>query len=409
MQARSLHLGLNVVDPEHYAGWDGRLNACENDAHALSELAAGAGYEPEVLLSHAATREAVIARITEAADALKEGDYFFWSVSSHGGQVFDLNKDEMNDDPAQPKDETLLLYNFQMADDEIYDLWSRFAPGVRILFLPDTCHSGDMLRVNPLSLMSPGGGADTVVKTRQMPPDIAAMTFRNNEAAYRDYADSLSAMKESVILNPLTTAIKASVISLSACHQKQLAGDGTQFGAFTGAVLRTWDKGRFSEDYNAFHLAVTDAIGNPAQTPQLKTLGAADPAFLKQVPFTIWPHADRPSPAAAPKPSISVTGGAGAPSWSPADLMLGEEGPEDDFLPPDRGAATRGDWSEAGAFRAFIETLGLRHFAAEEFLVLGGSHVTPGHAGFGKNTPPPVGSGPTSPTPRASLTNCGGG
>ena len=28
----SLHLGLNRVDPKHYAGWSGALGACEADA-----------------------------------------------------------------------------------------------------------------------------------------------------------------------------------------------------------------------------------------------------------------------------------------------------------------------------------------------------------------------------------------
>lgn len=32
-KAISLHLGLNLVDPAHYEGWDGPLSACELDAH----------------------------------------------------------------------------------------------------------------------------------------------------------------------------------------------------------------------------------------------------------------------------------------------------------------------------------------------------------------------------------------
>jgi hypothetical protein len=35
----SLHIGLNRVDPAHYAGWDGRLNACESDAEDTAQLA----------------------------------------------------------------------------------------------------------------------------------------------------------------------------------------------------------------------------------------------------------------------------------------------------------------------------------------------------------------------------------
>lgn len=31
----SLNIGLNAVDPNHYAGWDGELNACEADAEVF--------------------------------------------------------------------------------------------------------------------------------------------------------------------------------------------------------------------------------------------------------------------------------------------------------------------------------------------------------------------------------------
>jgi hypothetical protein len=35
----SLHIGLNRIDPNHYAGWSGTLNACENDARAMQDIA----------------------------------------------------------------------------------------------------------------------------------------------------------------------------------------------------------------------------------------------------------------------------------------------------------------------------------------------------------------------------------
>jgi hypothetical protein len=34
-----LHVGLNGIDPEHYAGWDGPLDWCEVDATDMEELA----------------------------------------------------------------------------------------------------------------------------------------------------------------------------------------------------------------------------------------------------------------------------------------------------------------------------------------------------------------------------------
>jgi len=35
----SLHIGLNRVDPAHYAGWNGALSACEADANSMEALA----------------------------------------------------------------------------------------------------------------------------------------------------------------------------------------------------------------------------------------------------------------------------------------------------------------------------------------------------------------------------------
>ena len=39
----SLHIGLNSVDPKHYGGWDGKLQACEQDSVDMQALATTAG------------------------------------------------------------------------------------------------------------------------------------------------------------------------------------------------------------------------------------------------------------------------------------------------------------------------------------------------------------------------------
>ena len=56
----SLHIGLNAVDPEHYSGWDGKLNACESDAKSMAAIANSLKYNNvSTLLTQQATREAV--------------------------------------------------------------------------------------------------------------------------------------------------------------------------------------------------------------------------------------------------------------------------------------------------------------------------------------------------------------
>src|SRR3979490_1656066 len=41
---RSLHIGVSVVDPDQYGGWDGALAGCVNDANAMQEVAVSRGF-----------------------------------------------------------------------------------------------------------------------------------------------------------------------------------------------------------------------------------------------------------------------------------------------------------------------------------------------------------------------------
>ena len=41
----ALTIGLNFVDPSHYAGWDGQLSACEYDAEDMTDIAKSKGFE----------------------------------------------------------------------------------------------------------------------------------------------------------------------------------------------------------------------------------------------------------------------------------------------------------------------------------------------------------------------------
>ncbi len=50
----SLHIGLNRVDPVHYAGWKGELVACENDARHMETIARSQGLVAQSLLTKAA-------------------------------------------------------------------------------------------------------------------------------------------------------------------------------------------------------------------------------------------------------------------------------------------------------------------------------------------------------------------
>ena len=82
----SLHIGLNSVNPNSYAGWDGKLNACEADANDMQALVNSRGFKSNKLLTAKATRAAVAAGISDAAKKLVLGDMFLLTYSGHGGQ-----------------------------------------------------------------------------------------------------------------------------------------------------------------------------------------------------------------------------------------------------------------------------------------------------------------------------------
>lgn len=166
----SLHIGLNKVNPVHYDGWDGELNACEADAKDMEALAEAQGFESRtILLTKNATRSAVAKEITDAGKKLSKGDIFFLTYSGHGGQLPDKNGDEKRDH----KDESWVLYDAELVDDELYHMYSQFAEGVRIMVLSDSCHSGTVTKARYYEAKNANGN---VVRYRNMPPAIAYLS-----------------------------------------------------------------------------------------------------------------------------------------------------------------------------------------------------------------------------------------
>lgn len=280
----SLHVGVNRVDPAHYDGWDGALAGCENDARAMLALARREGFEGETLLSEAATREAFVNRVAAAAAELEAGDTFLLSVSAHGGQLPDLNGDEVGDGDL-PADEALLLHDFMIADDELYAHWGEFRAGVRVLLVSDTCHSGSMVRADPFGLGGDPARADGR-RLRFAPRRVTSRTFLRNRPAYLESARRYAHIREDIVGRPLPGSLDAAVLGLAACRDEQYAVDGDRHGAFTEALLAVWAEGRFDGDYRALIERVGARLDDPAQTPCLKRIGAEDAGFVAGRPFT---------------------------------------------------------------------------------------------------------------------------
>jgi len=289
----SLHLGLNAVDPKHYEGWSGELFACEFDAKDMQALAKSCKMQSTIRLTRKATRKAVLTAVRAAAKKLRSGDLFLLTYSGHGGQVDDVTGDE-----ADRLDETWCLYDGELIDDELYLELSRFAAGVRVLVLSDSCHSGTVTRARPTE-----GGSNGVGRSKMLPPIIARRTYEAHKKFYDELQRAVArAAGKSRTVDPdaalasvhatgshrLTSIAKksrAAVILLSGCQDRQTSMDGDRNGAFTEQLLKVWDRGAYRGSYTAF-LAKIKAGMPRSQTPNLFAFGpVAD--FKKQQPFAV--------------------------------------------------------------------------------------------------------------------------
>lgn len=278
----SLHLGLNKVDPSHYDGWDGALNACEFDANGMQSIAASRGFESSVLLTQEATSDAVVQAIERAAQELEPGDILFLTYSGHGGQVPD--SDDGDGDEVDRSDETWLLYDRQLVDDELYGLWEKFQPGVRILVLSDSCHSGTVTKNIEADVPDVVADRETAdaqsPRYRAMPRDVMIETYRKNKAEYDQIQSSTPSADDS------GDAVGATVLLISGCQDDQLSLDGFSNGLFTENLLSVWNDGGWTGAYAPFHDAIRLRMPEKQQ-PNYTQVGSPNPGFEQQNPFTV--------------------------------------------------------------------------------------------------------------------------
>jgi len=268
----SLHIGLNSVNPKHYAGWSGKLTACEADANDMASIAGSRKFASKKLLTKKATRSAVKSAIAAAAKKLKSGDIFFITYSGHGGQLPDQNGDE--DDGL---DETWCLYDGELVDDELFAAWANFRSGVRILVLSDSCHSGTVARAALMATIKPTSGEARVY--RAMPANLALRVYDQ----HRKFYDKI--LQDPKIANA-QAKVKATVQLISGCQDNQLSADGAFNGLFTGTLRQIWNGGAFKGSYAQFHKAIRAKMP-PDQTPNRFMTGAPGAAFEAQQPFSI--------------------------------------------------------------------------------------------------------------------------
>ena len=142
MAKRALCVGINDYP---YEGND--LKGCVNDANGWAEaLVETFGFprgDVRMLTDAEATKAAIVDGLRNLLSGARSGDVLVFTNSSHGSYVADANRDE-------PKyDELLCPYDIQesaLVDDELRELFSGVADGVRLTVISDSCFSGTVTR-----------------------------------------------------------------------------------------------------------------------------------------------------------------------------------------------------------------------------------------------------------------------
>jgi len=313
-QGLSIHLGLNHIDPTAYGGFEGRLAGCLNDAAAMQKIASAMGYSTESLLDEQATSANLIAAISSAAGRLTTGDILLLTYSGHGAEVPDPTHTE-----PTGMNQTWVLFDRLFVDDELYALWSRFAAGVRIFVLSDSCHSGtvtrDMQYANALAgnaALSRGYGVpeDTQPQFRNMPVDRQQETYQAHKLVY-DVIGTYT---------PKDLPVQANILLISGCQDNQLSADGAVNGLFTQNLLQVWNGG-FQGDYRRFQQAIV-ALMPPTQVPNYYVVGAPSPEFERQQPFSITPGTGGSGGPGIAGSGASGTAGSGSQAQNEAAQWL---------------------------------------------------------------------------------------
>ncbi|WP_410674140.1 caspase family protein [Amycolatopsis sp. cmx-4-68] len=156
------------MDSQHYDGWAGALLACENDARDMAAIARSQGFDATVLLTHRARSDEVLRAIQDAARTLRAGDVFLITYAGHGARIADQNADE-----PDRQDETWVLYDRMLIDDEIDSAFARFTDGVRVITVLDSCHSASATR-RPQD-----------AQARLMPEAVLKQTLAQHNALYQ--------------------------------------------------------------------------------------------------------------------------------------------------------------------------------------------------------------------------------
>jgi len=142
MKKLALCIGIN-----DFPGTGNDLAGCVNDAQDWENVLVKRGFDVKVLTDKQATRSSILQIMTELLTITDKGDSIIITNSTHGTQIPDNNGDE-----ADGFDEAICVISDDQSkidlitDDELWKLFKLKKPGVQLVWIADSCHSGTVTR-----------------------------------------------------------------------------------------------------------------------------------------------------------------------------------------------------------------------------------------------------------------------
>jgi len=216
MSNHLLAIGVDQLDQTYYQNRVTELSVCNKDARDVHQFFTETySFASEKLLENGKSTD-VLAHLSALAKQMGEGDKLLLYYSGHGGQVTDLNGDEQFDD----YDETWCLHDRQLIDDEIFYAFSKFAAGVTILVLSDSCHSGSITKTE-----------------KKYPPESKKVGFEKSQALIDLNPEAHQELANLEI--PNEDDVKAGILLISGCQDHESSYTGVPNSQFTQALFKS--------------------------------------------------------------------------------------------------------------------------------------------------------------------------
>jgi len=265
MARHALCIGIN-----DYPGTGSDLAGCVNDANDWAALLTKRGFKTATLFDNKATGAAMRAQIAATIGRAAAGDTVVIQYSGHGSFVPDDDGDE-----PDGNDECLCPYDISskgpITDDELFQIYSARKPGVRLVIISDSCHSGTVARFAPITT----------------PPTIKGRHAPQRKVRFLPPATYLSKSKVAHMAIASRSIRRGSPpgryagLLMSGCQDTEYSYDayfnGRPNGAFSFVALRALQTLKPNASYRDWYMAIRKALPSQ-QYPQTPNLFGASPS-----------------------------------------------------------------------------------------------------------------------------------